>query len=197
MPNESVTRSLGCRSVLGLILALIICIAEPVLYVFHSYRVGGWLPLKPLAILTSAAILGTVLRFALRSPSLKQLGWLLLAFAAYFACEEALCYRVIPPKRVTTLATYLRWRPDTHKFTLANDEYLRVFGGGAGLLPSGPAAYVFDRTGRMVDWTPDSGDDDEFQAKWDWRETRIERLDRAEAMAWLEKAATQPHPSHE
>lgn len=33
-------------------------------------------------------------------------------------------------------------------------------------LPSGPAAYVFDRSGRMVEWTPDTGDDGSFQQDW-------------------------------
>ena len=31
---------------------------------------------------------------------------------------------------------------------------------------SGPAAYVFNSTGRLVDWTLDTGSDQEFQRKW-------------------------------
>jgi hypothetical protein len=33
-------------------------------------------------------------------------------------------------------------------------------------LPSGPAAYVFDSSGRLVSWSRDSGDDGEFQRDW-------------------------------
>lgn len=33
-------------------------------------------------------------------------------------------------------------------------------------LPSGPAAYVFDKTGRMIEWSSDTGEDPEFQRKW-------------------------------
>ena len=33
-------------------------------------------------------------------------------------------------------------------------------------LPSGPAAYVFDETGHMVEWSWDTGDDPGFQREW-------------------------------
>lgn len=33
-------------------------------------------------------------------------------------------------------------------------------------LPSGPAAYVFDETGKMVHWSSDIGDDTQFQRQW-------------------------------
>lgn len=33
-------------------------------------------------------------------------------------------------------------------------------------VPSGPAAYVFDETGQLVDWTSDTGDDATFRATW-------------------------------
>jgi len=33
-------------------------------------------------------------------------------------------------------------------------------------LPSGPAAYVFDGTGEMIEWSRDIGDDPDFQKKW-------------------------------
>jgi hypothetical protein len=32
--------------------------------------------------------------------------------------------------------------------------------------PSGPAAYVFDESGRMVHWSPDTGDDPSFWRQW-------------------------------
>ena len=33
-------------------------------------------------------------------------------------------------------------------------------------VPSGPPVYIFDRTGVLVAWTPDSGDDPEFSSAW-------------------------------
>jgi len=33
-------------------------------------------------------------------------------------------------------------------------------------IPSGPAAYVFDSSGRLVSWSSDSGDDSRFQRDW-------------------------------
>lgn len=33
-------------------------------------------------------------------------------------------------------------------------------------VPSGPAAYVFDEHGQMVEWSRDTGDAPEFQRKW-------------------------------
>lgn len=32
--------------------------------------------------------------------------------------------------------------------------------------PSGPAAYVFDENGRLVDWSNDMGDDPSFRKRW-------------------------------
>ena len=33
-------------------------------------------------------------------------------------------------------------------------------------VPSGPAAYVFDETGKLVQWSKDSGDDSQFSELW-------------------------------
>jgi hypothetical protein len=46
------------------------------------------------------------------------------------------------------------------------------------LTPSGPAAYVFDDTGRMVDWTDDIGDDSDFKVNWPrpYQESSLEEL---------------------
>ncbi len=41
---------------------------------------------------------------------------------------------------------------------------LRVSSGMA--LPSGPPAYVFDATGRLVDWSADTGEDPRYLTAW-------------------------------
>lgn len=42
-------------------------------------------------------------------------------------------------------------------------------------LSSGPSAYVFDETGRLVDWTSDMGDDPVFANPWFSPGTRDKR----------------------
>lgn len=48
--------------------------------------------------------------------------------------------------------TYLFW-------TQPIPEYPFVF-------PSGPACYIFNSSGNMVDYTPDAGDDSSFREEW-------------------------------
>ena len=47
-------------------------------------------------------------------------------------------------------------------------------------VPSGPAAYVFDETGHMVEWSRDTGHDWGFQQKWPLpqSESSVEELKR-------------------
>lgn len=59
------------------------------------------------------------------------------------------------PSRVTKLATNGR------TFFIAYSPMDRGWA-----LPSGPAAYVFDDSGRMVTWTRDTGDDGRWQKQW-------------------------------
>src|SRR5690349_5783774 len=59
------------------------------------------------------------------------------------------------------------------------------------LLSSGPSAYVFDDTGRLVDWSSDIGDDPRFDARWGAQQSRSTggTLSRGEVQRL---AATQP-----
>ncbi|MCZ6690604.1 MAG: hypothetical protein O7H41_13490 [Planctomycetota bacterium] len=73
-------------------------------------------------------------------------------------------YRVTPPNAVKTLDQFLEWRPRTtafHKIQIKDGSEF-VFARGPsvmpGMLASGPAIYLFDESGRFVDWTGDSGD---------------------------------------
>ena len=43
--------------------------------------------------------------------------------------------------------------------------------------PSGPAAYVFDADGKMVDWAGDSGEADDFNSRWPWPERKDSDLE--------------------
>lgn len=53
-------------------------------------------------------------------------------------------------------------------FDIEGSEYLALFGPVQPFprFPSGPPVYVFDRSGALVDWTPDEGDDEEFKRRW-------------------------------
>jgi hypothetical protein len=70
-----------------------------------------------------------------------------------------------------TLAECLQKMPEparTEVFTQDGQDYLLLQGESQAFprFPSGPPMYVFDRTGRLVDWTTDSGDDDAFWKRW-------------------------------
>jgi hypothetical protein len=53
---------------------------------------------------------------------------------------------------------------------MANQKFVFVTGAWTPLylvtIPSGPPCYVFDSSGRLVDWTGDVGDDSRFVKKW-------------------------------
>jgi hypothetical protein len=53
-------------------------------------------------------------------------------------------------------------------FAVEGREYLALFGPVRAFprFPSGPPVYVFDRSGTLVDWTPDEGDDEKFKSRW-------------------------------
>jgi hypothetical protein len=59
------------------------------------------------------------------------------------------------PSRVTTIVT------NGSAFYIAYSPMDSRLG-----LPSGPAAYVFDESGRMITWSRDTGDDGRFQRDW-------------------------------
>lgn len=54
-------------------------------------------------------------------------------------------------------------------FTKDGQEYLAVFGPMQVVpprFPSGDPVYVFDRNGKLLDWTSDSGDSEAFNGRW-------------------------------
>lgn len=57
---------------------------------------------------------------------------------------------------------------DRRVFAVEGREYLALFGPVRAFprFPSGPPVYVFDRSGTLVDWTPDAGDDEGFKSRW-------------------------------
>src|SRR4051794_28400504 len=94
---------------------------------------------------------------------------LVLLFAGYIAVEAICACRANPPATVQTFDSYLQWQTKPRGVRLQDlggQTYVLMYGPNAGLFPSGPPIYVFDWSGRLVDWTTDSGDDPRFQSKW-------------------------------
>jgi hypothetical protein len=111
---------------------------------------------------------------------------LLLPFAAIVAYDLWAMRRSVPPGSVTTIEAFFDWQPGTHRAVqryVDGKEHLVIFGPLAGLLPSGPPAYVFDESGRLIDWVQDSGDNSEFQNRWGPAGPRI-NVDRPFAESW-------------
>lgn len=95
--------------------------------------------------------------------------------------------RTVPPQSVTTMDSFMRWRPETTEFVAvtgpSGGQHVLAYGSLGGQLASGPSAYVFDRSGRMVDRTTDIGDDGTFQRQW--RPVQpLRRLPTEEAIDW-------------
>jgi hypothetical protein len=107
-------------------------------------------------------------------------GWLLT--------ERMLYERTVPPRSVTTFAAFARWQPSPRDIEIIQQggkDYLLALGPGGGLLPSGPSGYVFDRSGRLVDWSSDTGDDPRFQSKWFPTTTSGTHLNIDSAARWI------------
>lgn len=126
---------------------------------------------------------------------LRALIIVVLLIVTWLTTECLLYRRTVPPASVTGVDSFLNWQPHTTRFAILSQsggEYLMGTGPGGGLLPSGSSAYVFDRSGRLVDWSPDIGDDTDFDERWQaQRSLRTEEsLSRQEVSRWLAPAAT-------
>lgn len=104
--------------------------------------------------------------------------------------------RVNPTGHAANLDEYLAWRPSAEQFALVGvncTPYVIAYGPTSSwlMLSSGPSAYVFDDMGRLVDWSPDIGDDPRFDARWSAQRSRRtgDTLSRAEVQR---RAATRP-----
>ncbi len=114
-------------------------------------------------------------RSASKVASLGRVAWPLvfvsLLATGYIAAE--ICWTRInsPVGRFTTVAGYLAQGRMPSRVELCSirggDFWVAYAPMNYGLaLPSGPAAYVFDDQGRLVDWSADTGDDSRFTFNW-------------------------------
>ena len=113
--------------------------------------------------------------FKLTATGIGVLAAVVLASGAFVAFERASQQRLVPAKRASTLSEFLDWQPacDTFaKINVGSKRHIIAYGPLCGWLPSGPSAYVFDDTGRLVDWSSDIGDSPSFDKKWGAQQSR-------------------------
>lgn len=94
---------------------------------------------------------------------------LILAFGLLIAIDLAMVWFSIPPTHVVDIQSYLHWQSHAGDFVpieVDGKRYYMTYGGGMGMMSSGPSAYVFGSNGKKVDWSRDIGDDDLFNNKW-------------------------------
>jgi hypothetical protein len=102
--------------------------------------------------------------------------------------------RLIPAGRAMTLTQFLQWQTGAQRFgrtAIAGEAYVIAYGPASSslLLSSGPSAYVYDSSGRLVDWSADIGDDPTFGSRWNDQRAMKNSLSRS-AVALI--ATTQP-----
>lgn len=97
---------------------------------------------------------------------LKIAAFVVLAIALLLLGEWYARRGKLPPPSVKDLNGYLAWRPEANQFVRLPNERLLALGSGAGLVPSGPSAHIFDSNGDLLDSTADMGDDPQFNARW-------------------------------
>ena len=120
---------------------------------------------------------------------LRDLGILAILLVIYIHCVCSYRSRFAPARGVRTFADLQRQGiPLKRAVVLPHLEgHVCVFADGDSLLwtlPSGPPAYHFDRTGRLIDFTPDVGDSTLFQRDYDiYRGKEIPMTDLAGAFA--------------
>jgi hypothetical protein len=130
---------------------------------------------------------------------MKRFRWLMLfgvLIGGCFTAEYASYRRADPTGCVFTLSEFLAWRQWAEQFALVDvggQQHVIAYGpaGRTFLMASGPAAYVFDARGKLVDWSPDIGDDSVFDNKWGAQRARGpgQTLSRSEVVTF---AATRP-----
>lgn len=98
------------------------------------------------------------------------------------------------PRGVDSIGAFLDWRIDIHVFAVvpgSRNGHVVAVGPEKWTVTGGSPAYVFDATGRLVDWSSDIVDDSAFESRWKVKAARKngQRLERSALKKWFADAA--------
>ncbi len=87
---------------------------------------------------------------------------------------------VSPPENLKTIEDFKEWKQGSKKrmgtFEHAGETYTVILAPSGRWLASGPAAYLFDKNGAFVDWTPDMGDAYTVKYKFDLTSGNVKNI---------------------
>ena len=127
-----------------------------------------------------------------KAPILFVLALLL----AVFVLDRLTLRGAAPPPGVADLKAFLEWNANASRFHVVRKdgrEHLAVMAGPRGLLSHGPSAYVFEKSGRLLEWTADTRSDHAFRQRWPIEAGGTELNERT-APGWVEPAGGPPCP---
>lgn len=113
---------------------------------------------------------------------LVYFGAILFGIVVWLLVATAEKKRLRPPEGVATLAGFADAMPPPTRLAIIEDDgtqYVIWIGDIAHWsLPSGPACYVFDRSGKLVEWDTETGDGQSttrfLRRAWDAKELSVE-----------------------
>jgi hypothetical protein len=114
---------------------------------------------------------------------LKVAAIVIVLLIGYLVVDFTLLGRGVPPAIVKTFDAFLEWRPEaTDFYAIENPPRLVAIGRSEGLVVSGPAAYVFDESGKLIEWEVEMGEGGQVTKLLKGRRMEI---DQDRAKAWL------------
>lgn len=96
-----------------------------------------------------------------RKSTVRILFWVALIWVVLWGINLPLQFAARPPKGLETIADFKDWKPSSTRngtFEHSGETFTVMFGPAGRFLPSGPSAYLFNKNGDFIDWTPDMGD---------------------------------------
>jgi hypothetical protein len=114
--------------------------------------------------------------------TIKVIALCLFVLALLYALvifENKVYVAAVRPVPNTTLAAFFERQPNplkVFKFTYQRKAYIYVVGNYATsgwMVASGPPAYIFDDSGKLVDWRPDIAEGPNFAQYWGTNRTNL------------------------
>ena len=146
---------------------------------YELMEAWDWWAFSPWFVGLALCGAGTVAAALLwKKPGWRSLVIVFTVLTVLFAYDAHEQRKLLPPAELT-LDTFFDWLPATRWAAVKESggaEYMILIGPTSGFLRSGPSAYVFDKTGQLVDWETDVGDSVRFKRRWlPWSGIDIDR----------------------